>query len=503
MRWKTIGAGLLVVVGIGAAAFAVIGPSLGGTAATQYLTSQARVTDVVDQVAATGSVEAVTTYTLAFGSPPSVATSSSSTSGTSSGNGTGASTSWTVASVDAVAGQAVKAGDVLATADGGSAALGVAVAEANLASAQARLKSDRAGLTATEKAAARLQVTQASQSLSQARASYSSTVAQNNLKLRQAQAAVTRAANAYTAAKRAGQPQSAIDQAYAAWTQAKESLASLRLQASQSRSQASNQISQGKLQVQSAQYAYEQKIAKASPATIATDQAAVAQAQQAVTTAKSALKYTTLVSPVDGVVVAVNVTPGLAAPSGAAITIRSNDLQVAASVTESDLPSIAAGQAVTVTVTALGADVAGKVARIDQAPASSNSGVVSYGIVVTLPDPPKGAVPGMSAEIAVTTASATNVLAVPAIALQTSADGSYAVRVLDGAGKPQSVPVSVGLITSSLAEVTSGLSAGEAVVTGTASDRTGTSTTTTRGLNGTFGGGGFPRDGGFPVPVTP
>jgi hypothetical protein len=52
MRWKLLGAVLLVVVGIGAAALAVVGPGLGGAAATQYLTSQATVTDVVDTVAA-------------------------------------------------------------------------------------------------------------------------------------------------------------------------------------------------------------------------------------------------------------------------------------------------------------------------------------------------------------------------------------------------------------------------------------------------------------------
>ena len=501
MRWKTIGALVLVVVGIGAAALAVIGPSFGGTAATQYLTTQATVTDVVDQVAATGSVEAVTTYTLAFGSPATVASTTAS-SAASTGNGSGGTT-WTVATVDAVAGQAVKAGDVLATADAGSAALDVTIAEANLASAKARLAKDKAGLSATEKAAAKLQVTQAGQSLSQARRSFSGTVAQNNLKLRQAQRAVTQAQKKLASDKAAKQPSAVISADSAALTQARDNLASLKLQNSQSNTQASNQISQASLQLQSARLSYKQQTAKADAATIAGDAAAVAQAQQAVTTAKNALSYTKLVSPVDGVVVAVNVTPGLAAPSGAAMTIRSNDLQVAASVTESDLPSIVLGQDATVTVTALARDVTGKVARIDQTAASSNSGVVSYGIVVSLPDVPKSTVPGMSAEIAVTTASAPGVVAVPAIALQTSADGSYTVRVLDGTGQPQVVPVTVGLISSSLAEVKSGLSAGEAVVTGTASDRTGSSTSSTRGFGGGFGPGAFPRDGGPPVQVAP
>jgi HlyD family secretion protein len=491
MRWKTIGAALLVLVGIGAAALAVVGPSFGGTAATQYLTSQATVTDVVDQVAATGTVEAATSYSLAFGSAPTT-TSSASSGSTGSTSASGGGTSWTVKTVAAAAGQSVKAGDVLATADAGSAALDVAVAQANLASAKARLASDKAGLTSTDRAAAKLQVTQANQSVSQARSSYSSTVAQNNLKLKQARAALTAAQKKLTADHAAHQPSAVLSADKNAVTQAQDNLANARLQVAQSNTQASNQISQALLNAKSAQYSYQQKTAKADAATLATDRAAVAQAEQAVTTAKNALSYTSLVSPVDGVVVAVNVAPGLAAPSGAAITVRSNELQVAAAVTESDLPSIVLGQDATVTITAVAKDVTGKVTTIDQTPASSGSGVVSYGILVTLPDAPTGTVPGMSAEIAVTTASATNVLAVPAIALTAARDGTYTVRVLDGSGQPQSVAVDVGLISTSLAEIKGGINEGTAVVTGTASDRTGSGSSTTTRVPGFGGGGDFP-----------
>ena len=207
---------------------------------------------------------------------------------------------------------------------------------------------------------------------------------------------------------------------------------------------------------------------------------AVAQAEQAVADAKLVIERATLVSPVDGIVVAVNVIPGLAAPSGAAVTLRSSALEVTASVTESDLPLVVVGQEATVTITALATDVTGTVAQIDQVPASASTGVVSYGIVVTIAEAPKGAVPGMTAEIAVTTASAPNVLAVPAIALDTATDGTYTVQVLDASGQPTSVAVEVGLISSSLAEIKSGISEGTAVVTGTASDRTSSGTTTTR-----------------------
>jgi multidrug efflux pump subunit AcrA (membrane-fusion protein) len=495
MRWKAIGAVILLVIGLGAAALAVVGPDLGGTATTQYLTSQAAVADVVEEVSATGTIEAATVYALAFGSAPTEVTTTTSTGATASAGG---GTTWIVDSVAVTPGQAVKAGDVLATADATGAQLALAVAEANLASAKARLASDKKGLTATQKAAAKLQVTQAQQSVGQARSSYSSTVAQNNLRITQSEAAVARALKAYQKARDEGQPLATRTQLYNAWVQAKESLASLRLQVSQSNTQAANQVSQAKLQLESAQLSYREQTATADAATLATDEAAVAQARQAVTEAKAALAYASLVSPVDGVVLAVNVTPGLAAPSSQAITVRSAAFQVSASVSESDLPLLRVGQEATLTITALDTDVTGTVARIDQEATSSSFGVVSYAIVVALPETPSGTAAGMTAELSITTESAPDVLAVPAIALETAADGSYSVQVLDASGQPQSIAVDVGLITTSLAEIRSGISEGTAVVIGTASDRNSSTTTTTTGIPGL--GGGFPGGGPGQVP---
>jgi hypothetical protein len=79
---------------------------------------------------------------------------------------------------------------------------------------------------------------------------------------------------------------------------------------------------------------------------------------------------------------------------------------------------------------------------------------------------------------------------VPAAAL-VGTTGNYAVRILGADGQPQVKQVDVGLVTSSLAEIKSGLDQGEAVITGTASDRT--QTTVTNGFGpggGTFIGGG-------------
>jgi macrolide-specific efflux system membrane fusion protein len=98
----------------------------------------------------------------------------------------------------------------------------------------------------------------------------------------------------------------------------------------------------------------------------------------------------------------------------------------------------------------------------------------------------------MSADIEVTTAQKAGVLSVPAAALNGSA-GDYTVLVMGADGVPTAQAVGVGLVTSSLAEITSGLTEGQTVVTGVNTARTGTTTTTGGGLSG---GLGFPAGGG-------
>jgi len=102
----------------------------------------------------------------------------------------------------------------------------------------------------------------------------------------------------------------------------------------------------------------------------------------------------------------------------------------------------------------------------------------------------------MTADVTVTTASASGVLAVPAAAIR-GTSGNYNVLVLTAAGTAEARPVTVGLMTSSLVEIKSGLNAGDVVITGTASQQR--TTTGGQGGNGIVvpgGGGGFGGRGG-------
>ena len=218
----------------------------------------------------------------------------------------------------------------------------------------------------------------------------------------------------------------------------------------------------------------------------------LASARQTLLDLKAAAALDRLVAPGAGVVTAVAVTAGADAPSSAAITIASTDYQVTASVVESDISTMRLQQSATVTVAAIGATLEGTVTAIAPT-ADSSSGsnsVVSYAVTVSLKSPPAALRAGMTAEVTITTASATGVLAVPAAAIR-GVEGNYTVLVMTASGTPEVRPVTVGLMTSSLVEIQSGLSAGDIVVTGTSSTQR-----TTNGFGNPNGGGGFVVPGG-------
>jgi macrolide-specific efflux system membrane fusion protein len=153
-----------------------------------------------------------------------------------------------------------------------------------------------------------------------------------------------------------------------------------------------------------------------------------------------------------------------------------------------------------VSVAAIGETIDGTVTAIaPTAEASSgSSSVVSYAVTVALTEAPSALRAGMTADITITTASATNVLAVPAAAIRGGA-GNYSVLVMTATGTPEARPVTVGLMTSSLVEIRSGLSAGDVVVTGTSSSQRSTGNPNGGGFAIPGGGGGRVTNGNGPV----
>ncbi|GAA4509703.1 hypothetical protein GCM10023191_071210 [Actinoallomurus oryzae] len=158
-------------------------------------------------------------------------------------------------------------------------------------------------------------------------------------------------------------------------------------------------------------------------------------------------------------------------------------LEVTGEFTESDATKLKTGQSATVSFDALtGVTATGEVTQIDMSPTTSNN-VVQYGATVELTDPPSSLRLGQTATVRVTTASAENVLYVPAAAVKT-AGGQSTVTVQQG-GKQVARQVRIGVSGDQGTEIKSGLNEGDEVVI---------TTTSSSGSSGSSGG--FPGGGG-------
>ena len=329
----------------------------------------------------------------------------------------------------------------------------------------------------------------------------SDTIAQNNQNIAQAQAALTSAQSqlaADTATLLPGDPQLVKDQQ--AVDSATANLGATQLKVTLSLHQAQAQVSSASLGVTTAEHNYTLKIVPATAAQIASDQASVAQAQQALTTLQQA--GATITSPIAGTVTVVNVKVGQAVTGSTSSTAFSSStatgqievmdlsqLQIAGEASETDIAKLKMGQAATISATALGTDTAvGKVCQLSIV-GTQISGVTSFGVTVCLDGSNPALLVGMSATAAVVTNRADNAVLVPSLAVKT-VGGQQVVAVLGADGKTQTnVPVTVGITNGSETQIVSGLTGTETVV------ETIQSTTQTRA--GGFGGGGRILGGGF------
>ena len=176
--------------------------------------------------------------------------------------------------------------------------------------------------------------------------------------------------------------------------------------------------------------------------------------------AKQNLSYTYIYAPIDGVVVERNVDVGVtvaASLQAPQLFLIANDLsrmQILASVDESDIGQIRAGQPVTFTVQAYRDDeFAGQVRQVRLKDSTSNN-VVSYTTVVDVANPGGKLLPGMTATVRFVTDSAGNALTVPNAALRfqpaagtpaSTVAGTGTVYTLDSKGKTVAHRVSLGI----------------------------------------------------------
>jgi HlyD family secretion protein len=181
-------------------------------------------------------------------------------------------------------------------------------------------------------------------------------------------------------------------------------------------------------------------------AQIKTAQANVAQREAALAQARIDLQRTRITSPVDGIVIKRAIEKGqtvaasLQAPELFVIAQNLSDMQVDASIDESDVGRIRTGQKATFTVDAFpGQTFEGEVRQVRKA-AQNVANVVTYVAVIGFSNVGDRLIPGMTANVRVVTESRDNVLKVPNAALRVRIAGVEPAAAQTGPASGASAP---------------------------------------------------------------
>jgi len=375
-------------------------------------------------------------------------------------------TSGTVASVEAVIGDRVKAGDELASLLATSLSQSLILAKADLVTAETNLETLLA--SDTQRAQAQLALVQAQRAADSAQSTLDSMLANNrgatSDAIENARAQYTLAENNLEQAQSLynlfkGRPEDDPQraQAFTALYNAKQALRQaentlnyfLLVPSGRDVSEAQAKLTLAQAQLEDAQREWERL--KDGP-----DPDDVQAAQARVDAAKAAVEMALIIAPFDGTITDATPTPGDRVSPGA-VAFRLDDLShllVEVQVSEVDINTIEIGQDVVVTFdAALGEEYHGKVVEVAQA-ASVVAGVVNFGVTVELTDADDQVKPGMTAAVTVTVKQLEDVLLVPNRAVRL-VQGKRYVYVMQ-AGQIKAVEITLGASSDTVSEVLSG-----------------------------------------------
>lgn len=209
---------------------------------------------------------------------------------------------------------------------------------------------------------------------------------------------------------------------------------------------------------------------------------ALAAAEQALAAAKATLDkdkalfaYSHIVAPFDGVVTRLYEYKGSLLPGGTTSNIgtqalcrlsQNNLLRLVIPVPERAVPDLRLGEVIDVKVSATGKTFSGKVVRFsDQIDLQTRT----MHTEVQVPNPNYELVPGMYASAEVPLQRADKALTVPTQVVQAAGPDKGTVLLVNGANQIERRDVTLGLRTSTLTEILSGLKEGDRVVFGSQS----------------------------------
>jgi HlyD family secretion protein len=205
-------------------------------------------------------------------------------------------------------------------------------------------------------------------------------------------------------------------------------------------------------------------------ASVSAAKSQVAQTEAALNLAETNLRYTKIVSPVDGIVVSRNVDVGqtvaasFQTPTLFTIAQDLTKMQIDTSVDEADIGKIKVGQDVEFTVDAYpGITFKGKVRQVRNAPITVQN-VVTYDVVINVDNPEFKLKPGMTANVSIIVSIKKDVLKIPNAALRfkpaekgktAAQQKGTGVWILEQ-GELKRLPISIGISDGNYTELVSG-----------------------------------------------
>ena len=186
-------------------------------------------------------------------------------------------------------------------------------------------------------------------------------------------------------------------------------------------------------------------------------------AKESYTAASDGMSNFVVSSPIDGYITSINVDIGaIASQSVAAATVANIDkLEIDTSISETLINKIKVGDKVDVLVSSVSeTPLSGTVTALSPAPAA---GSLTYPMKVTLDNASASVKPGMFAEVVITSDKTANVIALPSDSVRIIS-GKTVVAVIEGGKKVEFREVVVGVDNGKLAEIKSGIEAGDTVV---------------------------------------
>jgi HlyD family secretion protein len=180
--------------------------------------------------------------------------------------------------------------------------------------------------------------------------------------------------------------------------------------------------------------------------------------------AQAQLGYTEIRSPIAGVVTDRPLYPGEMAAAGTPlITVMDLSQVIArAHIDQQQAAALKVGDEAEIAAPGVAEALSGKVTMVSPA---LDPGSTTVEVWVQAPNPHERVRPGSSVRLTMVAETVDNAVVIPAVAVLTAADGGTSVMVVDAENKPHQKNVKLGIRDADDVQVTSGLKAGERVVT--------------------------------------